>query len=269
MKLWEKLVVPPGRRLHLAEWDPDDTSGHKKDAATEQALAQDIARLDELQYVMFADHRHALLVVLQAMDAGGKDGTIRHVMTGFNPQGCHVTAFKRPSAEEAEHDFLWRIHRAVPARGDIAIFNRSHYEDVLVARVRKLVPKEVWAGRYDHINRFEGLLGDSGVTVVKFFLHISKDEQKRRFEERLTDRTKQWKLAPEDFEDRKYWDGYVEAYEDALSRCSTDVAPWFVMPADKKWFRNLAVSHILVHALERLDLKFPKPSFDVSRVKLT
>jgi len=269
VELWEKLVVAPGRRVHLAEWDSDDTSGHKKDAATEQALAQDIARLDELQYVMFADHRHALLVVLQAMDAGGKDGTIRHVMTGFNPQGCHVTAFKRPSAEEAEHDFLWRIHRAVPARGDIAIFNRSHYEDVLVARVRKLVPKEVWAGRYDHINRFEGLLGDSGVTVVKFFLHISKDEQKRRFEERLTDRTKQWKLAPEDFEDRKYWDGYVEAYEDALSRCSTDVAPWFVIPANKKWFRNLAVSHILVHALERLDLKFPKPSFDVSRVKLT
>src|SRR2546426_858216 len=213
MKLWERLVVPPGRRVHLADWDPDDTAGHKKDAATEHALGQDIARLDELQYVMFADHRHALLVMLQAMDAGGKDGTIRHV--------------------------------------------------------GKLVPKEVWAGRYDHINRFEGLLGDSGVTVVKFFLHISKDEQKRRFEERLTDRTKQWKLAPEDFEDRKYWDGYVEAYEDALSRCSTDVAPWFVIPANKKWFRNLAVSHILVHALERLDLKFPKPSFDVSRVKLT
>src|SRR3989449_4832399 len=144
-----RSVVAPGRRLHLAEWDRDDTSGHKKDAATEQALAQDIARLDELQYVMFADHRHALLVVLQAMDAGGKDGTIRHVMTGFNPQGCHVTAFKRPSAEEAEHDFLWRIHRAVPARGDIAIFNRSHYEDVLVAPVPQLVPKEVWAGRDD------------------------------------------------------------------------------------------------------------------------
>src|SRR5256712_5934600 len=242
MKLWEQLIVPSGRHVQLAKWDPDDTVGHKKGAATEDALTQGIARMDELQYVMFADQRQALLVLLKGMDAVGKDGTIRHVMSGFTPQGCHVTAFKRPSAEEAAHDFLWRVHRAVPARGDIAIFNRSHYEDVLVARVRKLVPKEVWAGRYDHINRFEGLLGDSGVTVVKFFLHISKDEQKRRFEERLTDRTKQWKLAPEDFEDRKYWDGYVEAYEDALSRCSTDVAPRFVIPANKKWFRNLAVS---------------------------
>ena len=266
MKLWEQLVVAPGRRVHLAEWDPEDTRGHGKDAATEDALAQAIARLDELQYVMFADHRHALLVVLQGMDAAGKDGTIRHVMAGLNPQGCRVTAFKRPSAEEAEHDFLWRIHRAVPAKGDIAIFNRSHYEDVLVARVRKLVPREVWSARYEQINGFEALLAQNGVTVVKFFLHINEAEQKRRFEERLKDPTKQWKLEPEDFEDRKYWDDYTAAYEDALGHCSTDAAPWFVIPANKKWFRNLAVSRILVHALERLDLKFPKPSFDVSRL---
>ncbi len=266
MKLWEQLIVPPGRRVHLAKWDPDDTLGHAKGAATDDALAQGIARLDELQYAMYADQHHALLVVLQGMDAAGKDGTIRHVMSGFNPQGCHVTAFKRPSAEEAAHDFLWRVHRAVPARGDIAIFNRSHYEDVLVARVRQLVPRDVWSRRYDQINRFEALLAENGVTVVKFFLHISKEEQKRRFEERLKDPTKQWKLAPEDFEDRKYWDDYAAAYEDVLGRCSTDVAPWFVIPANKKWFRNLAVSRILVHTLERLDLQFPKPSFDVSRL---
>src|SRR5207253_6774838 len=197
-----------------AEWDPEDTRGHGKDAATEDALAQAIARLDELQYVMFADHRHALLVVLQGMDAAGKDGTIRHVMAGLNPQGCRVTAFKRPSAEEADHDFLWRIHRAVPAKGDIAIFNRSHYEDVLAARVRKLVPREVWSARYAQINAFEALLAENGVTVVKFFLHIGKAEQKRRFEERLKDPTKQWKLAPEDFEDRKSWDEYMAAYEE-------------------------------------------------------
>ena len=268
MKLWERLLVAPGRRVHLAEWDPEDTLGQGKDAATEDALAQAIARLDELQYVMYADHRHALLVVLQGMDAAGKDGTIRHVMGGLNAQGCRVTAFKRPSAEEADHDFLWRIHRAVPAKGDIAIFNRSQYEDVLVARVRKLVPREVWSARYEQINGFEALLAQNGVTVVKFFLHIDKAEQKRRFEERVKDPTKQWKLAPEDFEDRKYWDDYMAAYEDALGRCSTDAAPWFVIPANKKWFRNLAVSRILVHALERLDLKFPKPSFDVSRLTL-
>src|SRR5256886_4011685 len=161
MKLWERLLVAPGRRVHLAEWDPEDTLGQGKDAATEDALAQAIARLDELQYVMYADHRHALLVVLQGMDAAGKDGTIRQVMAGFNPQGCRVTALKRPSAEEADHDFLWRIHRAVPAKGDIAIFNRSHYEDVLVARVRKLVPREVWSARYDQINGFEALLAEN------------------------------------------------------------------------------------------------------------
>src|SRR2546426_843659 len=180
MKLWEQLIVPSGRHVQLAKWDPDDTVGHKKGAATEDALTQGIARLDELQYVMYADHRHALLVVLQGMDAAGKDGTIRHVMGGLNAQGCRVTAFKRPSAEEADHDFLWRIHRAVPAKGDIAIFNRSHYEDVLVARVRKLVPREVWSARYEQINVFEALLAQNGVTVVKFFLHIDKAEQKRR-----------------------------------------------------------------------------------------
>ncbi|HKW42014.1 MAG TPA: polyphosphate kinase 2 family protein [Gemmatimonadales bacterium] len=267
MKLADKLMVPLGKPFDLSEWDPDDTLGFDKDGAKAK-MEQSIARLDELQYSMYAEHRRALLVVLQGMDGAGKDGTIRHVMSGLNPQGCRVTSFKAPTPQELDHDFLWRVHSAVPPRGEIAIFNRSHYEDVLAARVRKLVPKETWSRRYDHINRFEELLTDSGVVVVKFFLHISRDEQRQRFEERLRDATKQWKLSPSDFEDRKYWDDYARAYEDALSRCSTREAPWLVVPANKKWLRNLAVSRILVETLEALDIRFPKPSFDLSRVKL-
>ncbi len=265
MELRDKLVVRPDKRITLADWDPGDTLGLDKEAAAEKT-EQNIARLDELQYLMYAEHRRALLVVLQGMDGAGKDGTIRHVMRGLNPQGCRVTSFKAPSTEEAAHDFLWRVHRAVPPSGEVAIFNRSHYEDVLAARVRKLVPKNVWTRRYDHINRFEQLLTDSSVVVVKFFLHISKDEQRRRFEERLRDPTKQWKLSPSDFEDRKHWDDYVAAYEDALTRCGTSDAPWLIVPADKKWFRNFAVSRILVETLEALDMRFPKPTVDVSRI---
>jgi len=267
MDLRDKLVVRPGTRLTLAEWHPDDTLGLEKESAAEKT-EKSIARLDELQYLMYAAHQRALLVVLQGMDGAGKDGTIRHVIRGLNPQGCRVTSFKAPSAEEADHDFLWRVHRAAPPAGEVAIFNRSHYEDVLAARVRKLVPQDVWLGRYDHINRFEQLLTDSGVVVVKFFLHISKDEQRRRFQDRLRDPTKQWKLSPSDVEDRKHWDEYVAAYEDALTRCSTPAAPWFIVPADKKWLRNFAVSRILVETLEALDMRFPKPSFDVSRIEL-
>jgi PPK2 family polyphosphate:nucleotide phosphotransferase len=267
MKLRDKLQVHPRTTVKLADWDPGDTLGFDKDAARDK-VAQSMARLDELQYLMYAEHRHALLVVLQGMDGAGKDGTIRHVMTGLNPQGCRVTSFKAPSPEELDHDFLWRVHQAVPRRGDIAIFNRSHYEEVLIARVRQLVPKDVWSSRYDHINRFEQLLTDSGVVIVKLFLHISRDEQRQRFEERLHDATKQWKLSPSDFEDRKYWDDYVGAYEDVLTRCSTRGAPWFIVPANKKWLRNFVVSHILVETLEALEMRFPKPSFDLSTVKL-
>ena len=267
-RLTEKLLVRAGKAVRLASWDPDDTLGFTKDEETERATAQSIARLDELQYVMYAEHRRALLVVLQGMDGAGKDGTIRHVMGGVNPQGCRVTPFRAPTTEEADHDFLWRVHQAVPRRGDIGIFNRSHYEDVLVARVRKLVPKDVWSARYDHINHFERLLSDNGVSVVKIFLHIGKDEQKRRFEERLHDPTKHWKLSPADLADRAYWDDYVAAYEDALERCNGAHAPWFIVPANKKWFRNLAVSRVLVERLEALDMHFPKPSFDVSQLTL-
>jgi PPK2 family polyphosphate:nucleotide phosphotransferase len=268
MKLRDKLLVRPGKRVRLADWDPGDTLGFKKNAATRAQIERSIARLDELQQLMYAEHKRALLVVLQGVDGAGKDGTIRHVMTGLNPQGCRVTAFKAPSAEEADHDFLWRVHKAVPGRGEIAIFNRSYYEDVLVARVHKLVPKDVWSRRYDHINRFEALLSDSDAIVVKFFLHISKDEQKERLEERLSDPTKQWKVSASDFEDRKHWDDYVAAYEDALARCRATEAPWFIIPANKKWFRNLAVSHILVETLESLDMHFPESSIDASEVDL-
>jgi len=267
MKLGKRLLVEPGKAVKLAAWDPDDTLGLEKGDDTDAMLAKHIARLDELQYLMYAEHRRGLLVILQGMDASGKDGTIRHVMTGLNPQGCRVTAFKAPSIEEADHDFLWRVHRAVPAKGEIVIFNRSHYEDVLVARVRELVPKDVWSGRYDEINRFERFLVDNEIVVVKFFLHIGKGEQKQRFEERLDDPTKRWKLSPSDFEDRKYWDDYVKAYQDALARCSTEAAPWYIVPADRKWVRNFAVSAILVETLEACRMKFPKPAVDVSRLK--
>jgi len=265
MDLRDKLLLRPDTRITLADRDPGETMGLDKEAAAEKT-EKNIARLDELQYLMYAEHRRALLVVLQGMDGAGKDGTIRHVMRGLNPQGCRVTSFKAPSAEEADHDFLWRVHRAVPPSGEVAIFNRSHYEDVLAARVRKLVPKTVWTRRYDHINRFEQLLTDSDIVIAKFFLHISKDEQRRRFEERLRDPRKQWKLSPSDFEDQKHWDNYVAAYQDALTRCSTSDAPWFIVPADKKWFRNFAVSRILVETLEALDMRFPKPTVDVSRI---
>ena len=267
MKLRDKLRVVPGKPVHLADWDPGETHGFKKGEASQASLGKSIARLDELQYVMYAEHRRALVVVLQGMDASGKDGTIRHVMTGFNPQGCRVTAFKAPSLEEADHDFLWRVHRAVPGRGDIAIFNRSHYEDVLIARVHKLVSKDVWFRRYEQINRFEELLSENDVIVVKFFLHISKEEQEERFEERLRDPTKQWKLSAADFADRERWSQYVAAYEDALTRCSSVTAPWYIVPANKKWFRNLAVSHVLVETLEALEMRFPKPTLDASRIK--
>jgi PPK2 family polyphosphate:nucleotide phosphotransferase len=268
MSLSRKLRVPPGTTVSLDQWDPADTLGWTKDERMEAELTESIRRLDALQYVMYAERKHALLVVLQGIDGAGKDGTIRHVMTGLNPQGCRVTSFKAPTAEEAAHDFLWRIHRAVPRLGDIGIFNRSHYEDVLIARVHDLVPKAVWSRRYGDINAFEALLAEAGVVIVKCFLHISKEEQKERFEDRIADKDKQWKLSAADFAERKYWGAYRKAFEDALSKCSTEQAPWYVVPADKKWFRNLAVCRILVDRLEGLRMKFPKPSVDIAKLDI-
>ena len=263
----KRLIVEQGTKVNLSKWDAEETLGWHKNRKMEESLAKAVARLDSLQYVLYAEHKRALLIVFQGLDAAGKDGTIRKVMSGVNPQGCHVTSFKAPSAEEAAHDYLWRIHEAVPKTGDIGIFNRSHYEDVLVTRVHNLVPKEVWSKRYDQINSFEAMLSENNVKLLKFFLHISKDEQKRRFFQRLDDPDKQWKLSEADFNERKYWNDYVQAYEAALSRCSTSRAPWFIIPANKKWFRNLAVSHVIVETLEAMKLRFPPATIDVKKLK--
>ncbi len=262
-----ELMAAPGKKVKFAKWDPEETLGWEKDHRMKASLEKTTERLDKLQYLLYAEHKRALLVVLQGMDAAGKDGTIRHVMAGVNPQGCRVTSFKVPSAEELAHDFLWRIHKAVPPRGDIGIFNRSHYEDVLVVRVHNLVPKEVWRRRYDQINEFEAILDENGVRILKFFLHISKDEQKKRFEQRIDDPDRRWKISEADFQERKYWDDYKAAYEDALTRCGTPDAPWFIIPANKKWFRNLAVSHIIAETLEGMKMKFPPPTVNVNKLK--
>jgi PPK2 family polyphosphate:nucleotide phosphotransferase len=264
----KELIVTPGKKhIKLSKCAPDDTLGWKKDHKTKSSLEKNVKRLDELQYLLYAERKHALLVILQGLDASGKDGTIRHVMAGVNPQGCHVTSFKVPSAEEKAHDFLWRIDKAIPAIGDIGIFNRSQYEDVLVVRVHNLVPESEWSKRYGEINDFEKMLYQNHVRILKFFLHISKDEQKKRFQERIDNPDKRWKISLDDFKERKFWDDYTEAYEDTLCRCSTDMAPWFVIPSNKKWFRNLAVSHIITETLESMKMKFPPPTVDVKKLK--
>jgi len=261
-----KLMVKPGSRLKLADRDPDNTHGHTKEKAARE-LAAHGSKMGDLQELLYAEKKHALLIVLQALDAGGKDGTIRHVMSGVNPQSCDVTSFKAPTAEELGHDFLWRVHKAVPINGTIGIFNRSHYEDVLVVRVHNLVPQAVWSKRYQQINDFERMLTENRVHVVKFLLYISKEEQAKRFRARLEDKTKSWKFSEADVKERGYWDQYIEAYNDALRRCSTPQAPWYVIPANKKWFRNVAVSEILIHTLEGLKMKFPKAPADLSHIQ--
>lgn len=266
MNYTKRYIVKPGAKLKLADRDPRDTADAEKKSEGRKQLAENVAALTDLQHLLYADARHSLLIVLQGMDAAGKDGTIRHVMSGVNPQGCRVHSFKQPSDRELRQDFLWRIHQHAPGKGMIGIFNRSHYEDVLIVRVRNIVPKAVWSKRYEHINQFEKLLADHHVHILKFYLHISKEEQKKRFLRRQSDATRNWKLSPSDAEERKLWDAYQEAYEAALSTCSTSHAPWFVIPSDRKWFRNLAVSQIIREKLESLDLRFPEAKFDVSKI---
>jgi PPK2 family polyphosphate:nucleotide phosphotransferase len=260
------LIVPPGSKVRLSDIDPDDTHGVDKAAAAGQ-LQKTLDRLSVLQYLLYAEARRALLVVLQGIDAGGKDGTIRHVMSGMNPQGVSVTSFKAPEGEEKRHDYLWRVHKAVPELGKIGIFNRSHYEDVLIVRVHNLVPKETWSKRYDHINDFERMLSDNRVRIIKFLLYIGKDEQAKRFHERLDDKSKNWKFSPDDIKEREHWDEYIDAYDAALRKCSTASAPWYVIPANHKWFRNLAVARIMRDTLEDMSLKYPKPTADLSGIK--
>ena len=265
----KELLVKPGDRVKLSKYDADDTLGWEKDHKMKSSLEKAVEKLDSLQYVLYAERKRALLIVLQGLDTGGKDGTIRHVMSGVNPQGCKVTPFKVPAGEETDHDFLWRIHNAVPGYGYIGIFNRSHYEDVLVVRVHDIVPKSRWSRRYEQINNFEEFLTRNNVKILKFFLHISKDEQKKRLMDRIDDPDKHWKISEADFNERRFWNDYTAAYEDALTKCSTHVAPWYVIPSNKKWFRNLAVSHIIAETLEEMDPKLPKPSVDVKKIKFS
>jgi PPK2 family polyphosphate:nucleotide phosphotransferase len=251
-----RLVVKPGSKVHLRDAEASETHGYTKETAAEPTL-NDLARLTALQERLFAEQKHPILVVLQGIDTSGKDGTIRHVMTALNPQGCRIAGFGVPTAVESAHDYLWRIHAQTPANGEIVVFNRSHYESVLVVRVHELVPKEQWRPRFDEINAFEQLLAAEGTTIVKFFLHIDREEQRRRLQARYDDPTKHWKFKMGDLEERKRWDDYMAAYEDVLSRCSTDAAPWYVVPANRKWFRNLAIGEILADRIEALEPAYP------------
>lgn len=251
------VTVEPGRTFALSEVDADSTGGFDKETVKD-ALKVERERIKAVQERLYAEHRRSLLVVFQAIDTGGKDGTIRSVFEGVNPQGCRVWSFKVPSEEELDHDFLWRYHSRTPGHGMIGVFNRSHYEDVLVVRVKNLVSEPVWTERYGFINDFERLLTASGTTILKFFLHISKEEQKKRLEARIADPEKHWKFDPSDLSERKSWDAYEAAFNDALSRCSTPYAPWHVVPANKKWYRNLVIARTIADTLEAMDPHFPK-----------
>jgi len=260
-RLRDLLRARPGSHVDLPDIDPRETHGRKEEALA--GLRDNVGLLASQQERLYAGARHAVLVVLQGMDTAGKDGTIKHVMTGLNPQGVIVAPFKVPTPEEAAHDFLWRVHRQTPGKGMIAIFNRSHYEQVLVVRVHGLEPEETWRRHYDQINEFERTLAENGTTILKFFLHISKEEQRERLQDRIDTPEKQWKFRKADVEERKLWDDYQRAYEDALSRCSTEHAPWYVIPADRNWFRDYAVAEILADTLEDLDLRYPGPEPDI------
>ena len=264
--LGHELIVRAGSKVSLSDFDPDDTHGvDKKDV--KDHLAKNAEQLAALQYLLYAESKRSLLVVLQGIDAAGKDGTIKHVMSGLNPQGVTVTSFKVPEGPEKRHDYLWRVHNAVPEWGMMGIFNRSHYEDVLVVRVHDLVPKSVWSKRYGQINDFERMLSDNRTHIVKFLLYISKEEQAERFRLRQEDKTKRWKFSEADVKEREYWDQYIEAYDDVLRECSSKDAPWYVIPSNHKWFRNLAVSEILLDTLRGMKLKFPKAAPGLEKIR--
>jgi PPK2 family polyphosphate:nucleotide phosphotransferase len=268
VNLAKRLKVEPGSKVKLSDIDPDFHGAHKSEDEAKAELQHNLNRITELQRKLYADRRHCLLIVLQGIDGAGKDGTCWHVVSAMDPQGVSVTGFKQPSAEERDHDFLWRVHPHAPGLGQVAVFNRSHYEDVLVVRVHDLVPKHVWKQRYDFINDWERLLVDEkNTTILKFFLYISKEEQLSRFKDRLDDPARQWKISDSDYSERKLWDKYIDAFETAISKCSTKHAPWFVIPANHKWFRNLAVSEIVVRAMEDMNLSLPKPTVDLQQIR--
>lgn len=249
--------VEPGEPIHLADLDPNTSEAYERKKDADAELEHQRQRLQDLQTRLYAERKRSLLVVLQAMDTGGKDGTIRHVFEGINPQGCQVWSFKKPSDEELSHDFLWRYHQRIPSRGMITIFNRSHYEDVLIVRVKQLIQEESWRQRYQLINEFEHMLTLNQIVVLKFFLHISKDEQKKRLESRLSDPNKRWKFSKNDVQERLLWDDYQLAYQDAMNNCSTVYAPWYVVPANKKWYRNLVIARTIADTLEAMNPQYP------------
>ncbi len=268
MDFRERFGVIPGKRIKLADLNPADKGKHESHQTAAAEIARHTEALARLQYKLYAEGKRALLIVLQGLDASGKDGVIRHVMTGTNPQGVNVARFGRPIGEELTHDFLWRAHRVAPAAGEIMIFNRSHYEDVLVTRVHNLVPRSVWSSRYERIREFEKLLAEAGTKVIKFYLHISPEEQLARFKDRLEDPHRNWKIRDADYTEREYWPAYIEAFEDAISETSTKAAPWYIIPSNHKWFRDLVISSILVDALEDMNLQIPRPSVDLKAIRL-
>jgi PPK2 family polyphosphate:nucleotide phosphotransferase len=263
----KKFVVEPGAKVRLSKIDASYTGNHETHEAALPEIQKHIERLDRLQNLLYADGKQSLLIVLQALDAAGKDGVIRHVFSGMNPQGTFVFGFKQPSKEEAAHDFVWRAHRRAPGKGEVVIFNRSHYEDVLVVRVHKLVPESVWSKRYDQVNDFETTLIQNDTTILKFFLHISPEEQLSRFKQRLDDPSRHWKISESDYSERELWPKYTDAYEDAVAKTSTKHAPWYIIPANHKWFRNLAVSQIIADTMDEMGLKLPPTRVDIAEIR--
>ena len=264
----KKLMVIEGKKINLQRLSPDYNFSIDEEKA-EYVLKQNLKkRMSELQYRLYAERKNGLLIVFQGIDTSGKDSTIRHVISAFNPQSCTVKAFKEPTTEDLSHDFLWRIHKRAPSRGEIVVFNRSHYEDIIQPRVHKTIHKSIWSQRYEHINAFERCLSDNSIKIIKFFLHISKEEQRKRLEERMNDPSKQWKASESDITERKFWNNYTVAYQDIINRCSNLWAPWYIIPANKKWFRNLVVALIIVDTLERMKPKFPKPTINLSKMTI-
>jgi PPK2 family polyphosphate:nucleotide phosphotransferase len=265
---WKKLMVKPGSRIRLRHFDPGYHGKHESHKSALPEIQENLQKMEELQYLMYAENKHSLLIVLQGLDAAGKDGVVRHVLTGMNPSGCVSVNFKQPTKEELAHDFLWRVHPHVPAKGSVAIFNRSHYEDVLVARVHNLVPEKVWSKRYDQINDFEQLIStENNTSVLKLFLHISKDEQLARFKKRLDDTKRQWKISDSDYKEREYWGDYLKAFEDVLTKTSAEQAPWFIIPSNHKWFRDLAISQIIVRQMDDMNMQLPKPTVNLAEIR--
>jgi PPK2 family polyphosphate:nucleotide phosphotransferase len=262
------FAVDPDKRVKLADIDPDYHGKHTSEDEAKAETEQYRDQISKLQDLLYSEGRHSLLIVLQAMDAGGKDGTVRHAMSTMSPVGTIVTSFKQPIAEDLKHDFLWRVHPHAPAKGMVAVFNRSHYEDVLVVRVHNLVPKDVWSERYGFINEFEKLMRkQNGTRIIKFFLYISKDEQLERFKSRLDDPNRNWKISEDDYREREFWDDYIAAYEAVFRKTSTRHAPWYVIPANHKWFRNLAISQIVAATLEEIHIERPEPQVDLEMIR--